>query len=52
MAALGDEAVERDLGLRDRVGPRYRDGIEAAEPGLFDERGLDGAGIGQKSRSA
>src|SRR5262249_6526939 len=52
VAAFGEEARERVLGLRDRVGPRHRDRIEAAEPRLFDQRSLDGGRIGQKSRSA
>jgi hypothetical protein len=38
--------------LRDRVGPRHRDGVEAERARLRGERGFQCDGIGQKSRSA
>jgi hypothetical protein len=51
MLALGDEALEVLLRLRDRVRPRYADGVEAVAACDLAQRGLD-AGSVQKSRSA
>jgi hypothetical protein len=50
MLAFGNEAFEKRLGLRDRVGPRDADDIEAVRAcGLLQLR-LDGPAV-QKSRS-
>jgi hypothetical protein len=50
--AGGEELREGILALRDRVGPRHRDGDDADRARLLVERGFQCDGIGQKSRSA
>jgi hypothetical protein len=48
----GEELREGMFALRDRVGPRHRDGVEAERARLRGERAFERDRIGQKSRSA
>jgi hypothetical protein len=48
----GKELREGMLALRDRVGPRHRDGVEAERARLRDEGAFERDRFGQKSRSA
>ena len=52
MVAGGEELGEDVFALRDRVGPRHRDGVEAERARLRGERAFERDRIGQKSRSA
>jgi hypothetical protein len=52
VVARGEECAQSVAGLRDRVGPRYRDGIEAERARLLVERAFESDRIAQKSRSA
>ena len=52
MRAVRDEFLEPLACLRDGVRARDAGAIEAVRARSFQERVLDGAGIGQKSRSA
>jgi len=52
VVAGGEELREGILALRDRVGPRHRDGVEAERARLRGERAFERDRIGQKSRSA
>jgi hypothetical protein len=48
----GEELREGMFALRDRVGPRHRDGVEAERARLRAKRAFERDRIGQKSRSA
>jgi hypothetical protein len=48
----GEELRESVFALRDRVGPRHRDGVEAERARLRDEGAFERGRVGQKSRSA
>jgi hypothetical protein len=50
--AFGEKALEPRYGLRRRIRLGDANDIEAAGACLLGERGLDLAGIAQKSRSA
>jgi hypothetical protein len=52
MPAFGDESLEALAHLRDGIGPRNAEGVEAVRARGIGERGLDRGGIGQKSRLA
>jgi hypothetical protein len=52
MMAGGEKLREPVARVRDGVGPRHRDGVEAERARLIDEGALDLVVIGQKSRSA
>jgi hypothetical protein len=52
MSALGEKALQPLQRLRDRIGPRDADDVEAVLARGSRERGLERARVVQKSRSA
>ena len=52
MGALGEEVLQPFRRLRNRVGPRHADDVEALLAGGARQRGLERRRVAQKSRSA